>query len=124
MVSVHKLKTLRDDGILDPDDFIQDVVEDKELVNNTSDLKYTENPCQRISFGLRSKSKCIQILALLEKYKFDKKKNFLEYNKKSAFFLIFTNEKNWSLKCYANRFHNAKNCHFFRFLWIISSYFY
>ena len=31
-----KLKTLRDGGILDPDDFIQDVVEDKELVNALS----------------------------------------------------------------------------------------
>lgn len=27
-----KLQTVRDGGILDPDDYIQDVVEDKELV--------------------------------------------------------------------------------------------
>lgn len=32
VISVAKLQTVRDGGILDPDDFIQDVVEDKELV--------------------------------------------------------------------------------------------
>ncbi len=31
-MNVLKLQTLRDGGILDPDDFIQDVAEDKELV--------------------------------------------------------------------------------------------
>ena len=33
VVNVLKLKTLRDDGILDPDDYIEEVVEDKELVS-------------------------------------------------------------------------------------------
>ncbi len=32
MINVLHLQTLRDGGILDPDDFIQDVVEDKELL--------------------------------------------------------------------------------------------
>ena len=32
IVNVIKLQTLRDGGILDPDDFIKDVVEDKEVV--------------------------------------------------------------------------------------------
>lgn len=32
MVNILHLQTLRDGGILDPDDFIQDVVEDKELL--------------------------------------------------------------------------------------------
>lgn len=34
-INVIKLLTARDGGILDPDDLIQDVVEDKELVNST-----------------------------------------------------------------------------------------
>jgi hypothetical protein len=33
VINVLQLQTVRDGGILDPDDFIQDVVEDKELVN-------------------------------------------------------------------------------------------
>ncbi len=33
VVNVVKLQTLRDGGILDPDDFVRDVVEDKESVS-------------------------------------------------------------------------------------------
>lgn len=32
MIKVLYLQTIRDGGILDPDDYIRDVVEDKELV--------------------------------------------------------------------------------------------